>query len=143
MDRITPEQRTKNMKAIRSKGSKIEQTLGKALWNSGVRYRKNDSSIYGKPDISIKKYKIAIFCDSEFWHGKDWDSNKNCFKTNIEFWNRKIECNINRDGIVNSRLLNEGWIIIRFWGREITFNTTECVKKVTDEIEKRKNTKVR
>lgn len=143
MDRLTLEQRANNMKAIKSKGSKIERTLAKALWNSGIRYRKNDQNVFGIPDFTITRYKIAIFCDSEFWHGKDWAINKNRFKTNIEFWQRKIESNIKRDLTVNNRLRDEGWIIVRFWGKEIMVNPIECVKKVSDEIEKRENTGIR
>lgn len=71
MDKLTKEQRIKNMKAVKSKGSKIEIMLAKAMWGKGYRYRKNDKSVFGKPDFTLKKYKIAIFCDSEFWHGKD------------------------------------------------------------------------
>ena len=73
MDRLTPEQRHKNMKNIKSSDTKIEITLRKALWKKGYRYRKNYKKLPGKPDIAITKYKIAIFCDSEFFHGKDWE----------------------------------------------------------------------
>lgn len=66
MDKLTPEQRRKNMQAVKSKGSKIEVLLMKALWHKGYRYRKNDKTVFGKPDIVFKKYKIAVFCDSEF-----------------------------------------------------------------------------
>lgn len=77
MDKLTKEQRTKNMKAVKSKGSKIENLLMKSLWQKGYRYRKNDKSVFGKPDIVFKSMKIAVFCDSEFWHGKDWEIKKN------------------------------------------------------------------
>ena len=76
MDKLTKTQRKMNMQAVKSKGSKIEVMLGKALWAKGLRYRKNDKSVFGKPDFTIKKYKIAVFCDSEFWHGKDWEIKK-------------------------------------------------------------------
>ena len=71
MDKLTPEQRHRNMQAVKSKGSKIELILGKALWRLNYRYRKNDKTVFGKPDFSFKMKKIAIFCDGEFWHGKD------------------------------------------------------------------------
>ncbi|RLD46149.1 MAG: very short patch repair endonuclease, partial [Bacteroidetes bacterium] len=73
MDRHTPKQRKRNMQAVKSAGSKIEKTLGKALWKKGFRYRKNVKTIFGKPDFVLRKYNIVIFCDSEFWHGKDWE----------------------------------------------------------------------
>lgn len=64
------------MKAIKSKGTKIEETLGKALWSKRLRYRKNDQGVFGRPDFIFKKLKIAIFCDSEYFHGKDWETQK-------------------------------------------------------------------
>lgn len=69
MDKLTKEQREKNMKAVKNKDSKIEILLRKKLWEKGYRYRKNCNEIFGKPDIVFKKLKIAVFCDSEFWHG--------------------------------------------------------------------------
>ena len=72
MDKLTKEQRRKNMQAVKSKGSKIETMLAKAMWEKGLRYRKNDKTVIGKPDFTFKRYEIAIFCDSEFWHGKNW-----------------------------------------------------------------------
>lgn len=76
MDNLTKEQRRKNMQNIKSKNTKIEVILRKALWKKGFRYRKNDIRLPGKPDIVMPKYKIVIFCDSEFFHGKDWDTLK-------------------------------------------------------------------
>ena len=76
MDHLTKEQRHKNMAANKSKGTKIEVLLGKLLWNAGIRYHKNDKSIIGKPDFVIRGAKIAIFCDGEFWHGRNWDIRK-------------------------------------------------------------------
>lgn len=76
MDVLTPAQRSKNMRAIRSKNTKMEIVLAKALWANGVRYRKHDCSVYGRPDLTIKRHKIAIFVDSEYFHGKDWETEK-------------------------------------------------------------------
>ena len=73
MDNITPEKRSKIMRSIKSKDTKEEILLSKTLWHLGYRYRRNSKYIFGKPDISFKKYKIAIFVDGEFFHGKDWD----------------------------------------------------------------------
>lgn len=130
MDKLTKEQRSRNMKAVKSKGTSIEIKLGKALWAEGVRYRKNNKTVLGKPDFTIKKYKIAIFCDSEFWHGKDWEVRKNDIKSNKEFWFKKIERNIARDIEVTATLQNDGWIVLRFWGQEINKELSTCVKKV-------------
>lgn len=138
MDKLTKEQRQKNMQAVRSKGSKIETLLGKELWKNGLRYRKNDSSVVGKPDFTFKKYKIAVFCDSEFWHGKNWQERKYDHKTNIEFWHKKIERNIERDKEVNEELNKKGWTIIRFWGKDITKNLLFCVQTVEKAINEKK-----
>lgn len=126
MDNHTPEQRHKNMKAIKNKDSKIELTLRKELWSRGLRYQKNCNGITGHPDIVFKGKKIAVFCDSEFWHGYDWEKRKNDFKSHQDFWIPKIERNIQRDKEVNEKLESEGWTVIRFWGKEIQKKTSEC-----------------
>lgn len=130
MDRLTPEQRKKNMKAVKSSGSKIEVRLAKALWNRGWRYRKNNKKIIGKPDVTFVKYKVAIFVDGEFWHGKDWGKRKYDHKSNIKFWHNKIEKNIARDKFVNEELKKEGWTVLRFWGKEVQKNLEECIEKI-------------
>ena len=103
MDRLTKEQRYKNMSANKGKGNKLELLFGKMLWNAGVRYRKNDKTVFGKPDFVIRKMKIAIFCDGEFWHGRNWEERKNDHKSNCDFWYSKIERNIKRDKDVKDR----------------------------------------
>jgi DNA mismatch endonuclease Vsr len=128
-------QKNKNMQAVKSAGSQIERLLGKALWGAGLRYRKNDRRVFGRPDFTLSKYKIAIFADSEFWHGKDWDTRKHDHKRNIAFWHQKIEKNIERDRLVNQELSREGWIVLRFWGREIEENVSACVAKVLATVE--------
>ncbi|MBW2963098.1 very short patch repair endonuclease [Mesonia aestuariivivens] len=138
MDKLNKEQRRKNMQAVKSKGSKIETKLAKALWKKGYRYRKNNKTVFGKPDLTFKKYKIAIFCDSEFWHGKDWENRKHDHKSNIKFWHQKIERNIERDKEVDKKLLKDGWTILRFWGKEIEKDLLSCVGKIEQAIENEK-----
>lgn len=118
------------MQAVRSSGSKIEKTLAKALFAKGLRYRKNDRTVFGKPDLTFKKYKLAVFVDSEFWHGKDWDKRKFDHKSNQEFWLAKIERNIERDNEVNEKLIAEGWTVLRFWGKDITKNLDKCINEI-------------
>ena len=130
------EQRRKNMQAVKSSGSKIETALAKGLWKAGIRYRKNNKTIFGKPDISIKTRKIAIFVDSEFWHGKDWEKRKYAFKSNQNFWINKIENNIRRDQQVNQHLNNNGWKVLRFWGEDITKDLNNCINIVAKAINK-------
>ena len=134
MDRLTKEQRHKNMKNIRSKDTSIELKLRKELWRRGYRYRKNYTELPGKPDIVLTKYKIAIFCDSEFWHGYNWEVRKNDIKSNREFWIKKIEGNIKRDANVNKILKEQGLKVIRFWGKEIQKNLETCINKIEKEI---------
>lgn len=129
-------ERSENMRRIRSKNTKIEIALRKALWHKGYRYRKNYEALPGKPDIVLTKQKIAIFCDSEFFHGKDWEILKPQLKhgKNGEFWIKKISRNRERDDEVNKQLLFLGWTVIRFWGKDIIKNTDECVKVVEEVI---------
>lgn len=134
MDRLTRGQRHKNMQAVKNKDSKIELMLRTALWNKGYRYRKNYAKLEGKPDIVLSKYKVAIFCDSEFWHGYNWKVRKYDIKSNKEFWIKKIEGNIKRDKEVNKILKKQGWKVIRFWGKEILQDTAECLNKIEKEI---------
>ena len=126
MAKKTSEQISFNMKQVKNKDSKIEVLLRKELWSRGIRYRKNVTRIYGKPDIVFIGKKIAVFCDSEFWHGYNWEERKNDFKSHQEFWIPKIERNIERDREVTEKLESEGWTVLRFWGNEIKKNTTHC-----------------
>jgi DNA mismatch endonuclease (patch repair protein) len=119
MDKHTPEQRRRNMQAVRSKDSKIEVSLRKELYRKGYRYRKNCRTVFGNPDIVFVREKIAVFCDSEFWHGHDWENRKADFKSKQEFWIPKIERNIERDKEVTARLESEGYVVLRFWGKQI------------------------
>ena len=135
-DDLTKEQRRKNMQHIRSNDTKIEVLLRKALWNRGYRYRKNYRDLPGKPDIALTKYKIAIFCDGEFFHGKDWDVLRPRLEksNNSEYWISKISKNCKRDDEVNKKLLFMGWTVIRFWGRDIKNNTDECIKVIDEAV---------
>lgn len=119
MDALTKEQRRGNMQAIKSKDTQIEVILAKVLLNKRCRYARNNNKIFGRPDIVFSKYRVDIFCDSEYFHEKDWETAKNRLKSNQEFWHKKIEGNIKRDNEVNERLIQEGWILLRFWGDEI------------------------
>lgn len=130
MSKQTAEQIRSKMQAVKSSGSKIEKALAKALWQNGHRYRKNNRSVFGNPDLTFKHIKIAIFVDSEFWHGKNWRVRKNDHKTNKKFWHNKIERNIKRDKIVNRTLKKDGWHVLRFWGKEIETDLQKCVTKI-------------
>jgi len=130
MDNHTPEQRRKNMQAIRSKDTKIEVMLRTELWKRGFRYRKNVRSLPGNPDIVFIGKKVAVFCDSEFWHGYDWENRKNEIKSNREFWISKIERNMQRDNEVNEELKLIGYTVLRFWGNDIKRSVSECIDRI-------------
>lgn len=136
MDRLTPEQRHKNMQAVKSKDSVIELLLRKELWKRGLRYRKNVRSVYGHPDIAFIGKKVAVFCDSEFWHGYNWETRKNDIKSNRDFWVSKIERNMARDVEVNEHLKSHGWTVLRFWGKEIQRDASRCADVIAEEVGK-------
>lgn len=134
----------KNMSRIKGKDTSIEIALRKALWNKGYRYRKNYKGLPGTPDIAITKYRIAVFCDSEFFHGKDWDVLKTKLEKgkNAGYWTSKIQRNIERDEVKNKKLRFEEWTVIHFWGKDILKNADECVKVIEETIFDLKMTEV-
>ena len=136
MDNLTERQRHKNMANIRSKDTSIEVTLRKALYHRGIRYRKNYSALPGKPDIAITKYRIAVFCDSEFFHGKDWDKQQLRISNgdNSNYWLKKIQRNIERDDEVNKALRFRDWTVLRFWGKDILNHTEDCIRTIEETI---------
>ena len=124
------------MKRIRSKDTMIEVLLRKALWKRGYRYRKNYNKLPGHPDIAITKYRIAIFCDGDFFHGKDLDVLLPRLEksNNSEFWIKKITRNRLHDNEINKKLKFEGWNVIRFWGSDIKNHLEECIKAVDEAV---------
>ncbi|MCD1118203.1 very short patch repair endonuclease [Chryseobacterium sp. C-17] len=126
------------MRAIKATGTKDEVRLAKALWSLGYRYRKNNKSVFGKPDITFKKYNLAIFVDSEFFHGKDWETEKHRIKSNVEFWHKKIERNLQRDKEVNIYLVQNGWTVLRFWSKDVKKHLDDCTQKIVSIIDSNK-----
>mgnify|MGYP003299864540 CR=1 FL=1 len=126
----------KNMSCIRGKDTSIELVLRKALWAKGYRFRKNFKKLPGSPDIVLTKYKLAVFCDSEFFHGKDWVAQKEKLKKgkNSDYWIRKIERNMERDQEKDKTLQYEGWTVIHFWGNDILKDADGCIRVIEDAI---------
>jgi DNA mismatch endonuclease (patch repair protein) len=140
MKAVITEQRRRNMQAIKASGTKVEAILAKSLWRKGYRYRKNWKELPGKPDIVFVKLKIAVFCDGDFWHGRNWEQKKERISSNKDYWIKKIERNIERDKEVNEILRNNGWSILRFWDKEILKQLDHCLKIIVELIsEKQKN----
>ena len=136
--RYTPDQRSRLMRKIRSTNTKPELMLRRALWARGYRYRKDVKDLPGKPDIAIKKYKIAVFIDGEFWHGFNWEDKKPRIKRNREYWIPKIERNMQRDQQNTRRLQEMGWTVFRFWEQKLKKNFQLCLEAVIEEVERRK-----
>lgn len=128
MDNLTPLQRHKNMQAIHNKNTKIEIILRKALWHKGIRYRKNYKILSCNVDIVLTKYKIAIFCDGDFWHGKDFADS--VIGTNTKFWHEKIKGNIERDLENTIKLRDNGWLVLRFWEIDIIKRLPYCIAEI-------------
>jgi len=124
----------KNMSAVRASGSQVERKLGGALWKADLRYRKQYNKLPGKPDFVLVKHRIAIFCDSHFWHGYNWKKRKYEHRSNKRFWHNKIEENMRRDKKVNNELKRRRWTVIRFWEHEIDGDVERCVQKVKKAI---------
>lgn len=124
----------KRMSDVKLKGGKAETLLAKALWHQGYRYRKNDKRLPGSPDIAILKYRIAVFVDGEFWHGKDWETRKTRLKRNREYWIEKIEENIARDRRNDQLLAHAGWMPIHYWEKEVIKNLPVCIAGIVEAI---------
>lgn len=135
MDVLTKKQRHKNMAHIRSKNTKAEVMLRKALWHRGLRYRKNYKDLPGAPDIVLTRYKIAIFVDGDFWHARGHQDNPGeQVATNKEFWQKKLKNNVERDREVNDALTEEGWLVLRFWESDIKKNLDDCIDQILQYI---------
>ena len=131
----TTRQRSRTMAKIKGKNTKPEILLRKALWAAGFRYRLHSKDLPGRPDISSKKYKLAIFVDGEFWHGKDWHLKRDSIKSNRAFWIPKIERNRQRDREVNAELEAMGYTVFRFWSIDVKKNLGRCVKEILDYVD--------
>lgn len=128
---MTPAQRKKNMQHIRSKDTKAEILLRKALWQKGLRYRKNVKVLPGKPDIVFTKHKIVIFVDGDFWHARGHEKNPGeQIDTNKNYWITKLKRNVARDRYVNELLLEQGWLVLRFWESDIKNDLDNCVEEI-------------
>ncbi|CAM5786321.1 very short patch repair endonuclease [Brevibacillus borstelensis] len=135
-DVLTEEQRRKNMQAIRSV-SKLEEKIAKELWKRGIRFRRNVKDLLGKPDIAIKKYKVAVFIDSCFWHA--CEIHGRIPNTNTVFWVEKFRKNKKRDECVNNHYLDLGWSILRIWEHEVKADFNGVVDGIADFISSAKD----
>lgn len=119
--------------------SQHEKMLRLELWRMGLRYRKNVETLPGKPDIVFVRERVAIFCDGDFWHGRDWEEQKSKLShgTNAEYWIQKIESNKERDRLNNALLEAEGWCIIRLWETDIKQDLKAAAKLIKEVVNER------
>ena len=134
-DVLTPVQRHRNMAAIRSASTKPERRLRHALWHQGFRYRINDKTLPGRPDIVLPKYRTVIFVHGCFWHGHKDCKYYSVPKTNTEFWMAKVARNQERDQEVWRKLEAKGWSVIIVWECQLNkANLEETIDRVAGEI---------
>lgn len=121
---------SKRMSHVKTKRNSAEIMIAKSLWHRGYRYRLNYKTLPGSPDIALTKYRIAIFIDGEFWHGKDFEQRKTKLKNNKDYWIEKIQENIDRD-LKNDKLLRQmEWYPIHFWSNDVIKYCNQCVEEV-------------
>jgi DNA mismatch endonuclease (patch repair protein) len=139
--RRAPEVTHKIMAAVKSKNTRPELALRKALWRQGLRFRVHYTGLPGKPDIVFPKARIAVFCDGDYWHGHNWALRgmKNLeeeLARYSEFWANKIRHNVQRDKEVNRQLIALGWQVLRIWESEIHKDVIGSSLKVRQLIDK-------
>lgn len=128
---------SKRMAHVKTKKNSAEVMLAKSLWHRGYRYRLNYKALPGSPDIALTKYRIAIFIDGEFWHGKDFEQRKTKLKNNKDYWIEKIQENIDRD-LRNDKLLRQmDWYPIHFWSNDVIKYCNQCIDEIIYTIEDR------
>ncbi len=137
-----PEVTHRIMAAIKSKDTKPEISLRRALWRRGMRYRINEKELPGKPDIVFTRAKIVVFCDGDYWHGHNWAlrgyaSFEEELASYSPFWQEKIRKNVERDKVNNTKLTEMGWKVLRFWESEILSNVEFCADKIQSIYEER------
>lgn len=135
------------MGRIKRRDTAPELILRRALHGMDIRFRVDSKKIFGRPDISIIKYKLAVFVDGDFWHGNEHNVRglsrlEDLFPTNAGFWCSKIQANIERDKQVNQRLSQEGWTVIRIWTSTIFHNPNEAAESIYNTLKKIRGTTI-
>lgn len=122
--------------ASRKTDTRCEVKVRRFLWRAGARFRKNVASLPGKPDIVFSGPRLAVFCDGDFWHGKDWDNRRSRLATgsNAPYWLAKIERNRQRDRLNQQKLETEGWTVLRFWESEIHSDPRHVAERILETL---------
>jgi len=134
-----PQVTSKIMKRIPQKDTRAEVMLRSELFRRGLRYRKNVNKLPGRPDIVFPSVRLVVFVDGDFWHGREWRTRgfarvEDAFKTNTDFWVRKIEYNVSRDKKNNKLLEEGGYTVLRFWASAVESNSAEIADKVEKKL---------
>lgn len=132
-DVLSPAQRRYCMSQIKSRDTKPEVLLRKAIWRRGYRYRKA-TRVLGKPDIVLPAHNTVVFVDGCFWHGCPKHSIMP--KSNSRFWKHKLAANKKRDAYVTRTLRREGWKVVRVWEHEVTENIDRAIARIESVLEK-------
>jgi len=122
-------------------GTRCELLLRRALWKRGLRYRLNVPGLAGRPDIVFLGARVVVFCDGDFWHGRDWQErcDKLAVGHNAAYWLKKIGGNIERDLRATAALEETGWTVLRFWETDIVKDVEGVVQKVVAQVEGKRN----
>lgn len=138
-DTLSKEARSRNMSAIRATHTQLENRIAKELWNRGYRFRRNVRNLYGRPDLAMKKWKIAVFIDSCFWHG--CNEHARVPSTNQEYWQKKMKRNKERDQVVTKYYQDAGWTVLRYWEHEIKKDSEKVIEEIGEHVQRSKSSK--
>lgn len=132
---------SKAKRANKRRDTQHEMLLRRELWKMGLRYRKNVSALPGKPDIVFASAKVVVFCDGDFWHGRNWPelSAKLANGSNADYWQAKIRSNMDRDEHNSILLENAGWIVIRLWETDIKKDVVDVAHRVANIVKQRRS----
>ena len=142
-DMFDPETRSRIMRSVRTQETAAEERLATALRRLALRFRRNDSRVFGKPDFVFPARRLAVFVDGDFWHGRSWIENGAAPATNARFWIQKFDRNIARDRLVERRLRRNGWSVLRLWGSDVNRAPKDAADAVLKRLKRRRSELVR
>jgi DNA mismatch endonuclease, patch repair protein len=131
------------MAAVHGKDTKAELALRRELHREGVRYRLHARDVLGRPDLVIRRWRLAVFVDGDFWHGNSWRLRglrrlEDQFPNRTEAWVAKIRRNMQRDAFVTRELRHDGWRVVRVWESEVLEDPAACARRVLDVLREQK-----
>lgn len=126
--------------ANRREGGRAERLLGQALWRAGLRYRKHATSLPGRPDFAFAGARVCVFCDGDFWHGRDWATLRERLarRANPAYWLAKIGRNVERDREQTEQLTDLGWLVVRLWETDVLRDPEAAAAQVKALVDERR-----